>query len=138
MEKHNNNKQPWPMLQALWPIFVSVGLIVYSWFSFESRVSQLEFRLQTDEQVIQADITDLQDRIRVIEIDTPTRLSRIDTKLETMENYIMQTNEIIRKIWEYGPGKQGVGGMGSDLTSRTVGQAKLTLPWNWAPGRMPE
>ena len=75
------------------PIIVAIGTFA----TLQADLRHLERRLDQDEIELKQQIDHLESRIRIVELDTTGRLAGIETKLTSIETYIMEINQNIRK-----------------------------------------
>ena len=81
-----------PFLLALVvPTVIAVG----GFFTLQADVKHLENRLQSDEALLFLDLNKLESRLRVVELDSSSRLTGIETRLISIEQYMLQIQTAI-------------------------------------------
>ena len=92
------DKQNW--LGYLIPLLAPAVLAVGMFFTLQANQANLETRLVQDELRIERSLSDhasqmdvLQDRVRALELENARRLNVIETRLDTITQYIMAISE---------------------------------------------
>lgn len=68
------------------PILIGVG----TFFTLQADIRHLENRVAKDETVVLRDVTDLETRLRSVEIEAASRLANIETRLVNIEGYMRE------------------------------------------------
>ena len=78
------------LTQGAAPLLLGCIAFVAIFVTTQNNLSHLEQRLTADEKSISQSIDDLEDRVHGIELDSIDRLATIETKLESIEGYLME------------------------------------------------
>ena len=91
--KESQNHRNWiseMLAQGAAPILLGCIAFVAIFVTTQNNLGHLEQRLTSDEASISQSIEDLEVRVRGIELDSTDRLATIETKLVSIEGYLME------------------------------------------------
>ena len=77
-------------------LIIPIILVIGMFFTIQSDLRHLETRLGQDESSIAQRFTDQESRIRALEVDTAGRLASIETKLVSIEMYLVDLRAILK------------------------------------------
>lgn len=80
------------IMLAVLPMVIPLVLAIGVFFTAQNDIRHLEDRVANDESSMVRDFTDLEGRLRVVELESASRLSNIEARLIVLEN---QTSEIL-------------------------------------------
>ena len=91
--KESQNHRGWisdMLAQGAVPLLLGCIAFVAIFVTTQNNLGHLEERLTSDEASISQSIHDLEVRVRGIELDSTDRFATIETKLESIEGYLME------------------------------------------------
>ena len=86
------------LLQIVITMIIPIIVVIGAFFTLQADQRHLQYQLAQDEVRFDNRLDILEVRLRDIELDTNERLTRIETRLETIQNYMAMITEKLDKL----------------------------------------
>ena len=86
------------LLQIVITMIIPIIVVIGAFFTLQADQRHLQYQLAQDEVRFDNRLDILEVRLRDIELDTNERLTRIETRLETIQNYMVMITERLDKL----------------------------------------
>lgn len=81
------------VLPMLFPLVLAIGVF----FTLQNDVRHLEDRLAADEALMVRDFTEMETRLRAVELESASRLSNIEARLIVIEGYMAEISMLLQQ-----------------------------------------